>query len=189
MVRLTRSPAFSTPTRISALLIVLMLATAACERTTDVQPRTGDALYTEGMIAQGVTDNHSAKVDETWWFTLPPPYNVSDDPLEVIDASVVKVPDGIKIVRYRAYHRDDTDGMPLLAREGDQQNPDFARLKDYAKAPLKLAPDSGGDVYYVAELEVTAPPKENLRDCRFTYRQNGHTFTQTMGCELELRVG
>ncbi|MFH9672096.1 hypothetical protein ACH4L5_07400 [Streptomyces sp. NPDC017405] len=41
---------------------------------------------------------------------------------------------------------------------------------------------------YGAKMKITAPPKDTVRECRFAYEQGGQAYTQTLDCELELKV-
>jgi hypothetical protein len=126
------------------------------------------------------------KIGETWWFALPVPTNKSAKPIEITEVSIVDVPRGIKVLKYGAYSLEDTEGLALLVKEGSKLTPRFETLRDYSTEPIKVAPRTSSDIYYLAKLKVTSLPNESARYCRFDYRQGGREFTQTLDCEVEL---
>ncbi|KOV99088.1 hypothetical protein ADK65_19275 [Streptomyces sp. NRRL B-1140] len=129
-----------------------------------------------------------AKVGETWWFALPVPANTTSHPIEITDVAVIHVPHGIKVLKYGAYSKVDTEGVPLLVREGGDA-PDFARLTNHIDKPVKVAPGAESDIFYLAKLKITSPPRGSARECRFDYRQGDQDYTQTLDCEVELKTG
>jgi hypothetical protein len=129
-----------------------------------------------------------AKVGETWWFALPVPTNTTSQPIEITDVAVLDVPHGIKVLKYGAYSKVDTEGIPLLVREGGDA-PDFSRLTNHIGKPVRVAPRAESDVFYLAKLKITSPPQGSTRQCRFDYRQGGQAYTQTLDCEVELKTG
>ncbi|MFH9677774.1 hypothetical protein ACH4L5_36715 [Streptomyces sp. NPDC017405] len=132
--------------------------------------------------------NEHARVGEIWYFALPVPYNTSSKPIEIKDVSVVHIPSGIRVLKYGAYNLNDTEGLPLLAKEGEPFTPKFAKLKNYATQPVKVAARKENNIFYLAKMKITAPPKDTARECRFEYEQGGQAYTQTLDCELELKV-
>ncbi len=126
------------------------------------------------------------KVGETWWFALPVPANKSAKPIEITEASIVEVPQGMKVLEYGAYSLEDTEGLALLVKEGSKFTPRFEELRDYSDKPVKVAPHKSSDIYYLARLKITGLPSKSARYCRFDYRQGGREFTQTLDCEVEL---
>ncbi|MGX2995378.1 hypothetical protein JNUCC64_13955 [Streptomyces sp. JNUCC 64] len=189
MTRSTGSRASSARSRALALLAALALALVECSTGQDGDgPRTGAALATDGTQSSGVVGNHHVRVGEVWYFALPVPRNVSSRPIDITDVGVERVPQGVELLGYGAYHLDDTEGLPLLAKEGEPHAPDFDNLKNYAHEPLRVAARSSSDVFYLVKVRITAPPDESLRWCRFDYRQGGSTYTQELDCEADLRV-
>ncbi|MFD3972505.1 hypothetical protein [Streptomyces cyaneofuscatus] len=53
---------------------------------------------------------------------------------------------------------------------------------------MKVEAGESSDIFYLAELKITPPPKESARWCRFDYRQAGRAYSRTMDCEVELTV-
>ncbi|MFF9020479.1 hypothetical protein [Streptomyces eurythermus] len=132
--------------------------------------------------------NEHTRVGEIWYFALPVPYNTSSKPLEIKDVAVEHIPPGIRVLEYGAYDLNDTGGLPILAKEGGPYTPEFAKLKNYAKRPVEVAARKESNVFYLAKMKITAPPKDTARECRFAYEQGGRAYTQTLDCELELKV-
>lgn len=150
-------------------------------------PARGHAL-TGGIQSNGVVGSTHAKVGQTWWFALPVPNNTSGIPIEITSVELVKVPKGITVLGYGAYSRYDTEGIALLAVEGDKWTPPFHKLKNHAPGGVKVPAGQASDIYYLAKMKITAPPKSNARWCRFNYRQSGRNYTQTLNCEVELKT-
>ncbi|MFE2292532.1 hypothetical protein [Streptomyces sp. NPDC059452] len=166
------------------LLAALLLAGSAAQRTDG--RRWGSALAADGMQSSGSVGNDNARVGEIWYFALPVPSNISADPIGITQVAVEHVPPGIEVLGYGAYHLYDTDGLPMLAKKGEPHTPDFARLRNYADQAVEVPAGEGSDIFYLAELKITAPPEGPVRRCRFEYTQNGRAHTQTMDCELIL---
>jgi hypothetical protein len=97
-------------------------------------------------------------------------------------------PSGIRVLEYGAYDLNDTEGLPLRAEEDGSYTPDFAKLKNYFTHPVKVAAGKESNVFYLAKMKITAPPKDTARECRFEYEQGGRVYAQTLDCELELKV-
>ncbi|WP_411119942.1 hypothetical protein [Streptomyces sp. 058-1L] len=148
----------------------------------------GTALATEGTQSSGVVGTESAKVGEVWYFALPVPYNTSSQAIEITEVALKRIPAGIKVLEYGAYHLEDAGGLPLLADDGGPHTPDFGKLKNYGLKPVKVKAGEESNIFYLAKLKITAPPKETARWCRFDYRQGGQAYSQTMDCEVELKV-
>ncbi|MFE7459414.1 hypothetical protein [Streptomyces sp. NPDC057554] len=178
-------------TRIRVLLLVLLLAVlmpagSAAQRTDG--RRWGTALAADGMQASGTVGSENARVGQVWYFALPVPGNISDEPIGITRAAVEHVPPGIEVLGYGAYDMSDTDGLPLLATEGEPHTPDFARLRNYADRAVEVPAGETSDIFYAVRLKITSPPEGPVRRCRFEYTQDGRAYTQTMDCELLLTV-
>ncbi|MEU9578440.1 hypothetical protein [Streptomyces chilikensis] len=186
MVRSRESLASSVRSRVPVLFAAVLLG--ACPSSPE-EAGAGRALDAEGVQSSGVVGSDHAEVGETWWFALPVPHNTSSEPIEITDVSLLHVPAGVKVLEYGAYDLDDTEGLPLLAREGEAETPDFARLENHADEPVKVAAGERSDIFYTVKLKVVAPPRGNARRCRFDYRQNGRSSSQELDCEVSLRVG
>lgn len=187
MTRFRASPEFSIRSEAVFLLAAFLLA--GCSPTQDGgQADPGTALATDGTQSSGTVGNENAHLNEIWYFALPVPYNTSSKPIQITEATIERVPSGLKLLEYGAYDLEDTEGLPLLTKEGDPYTPAFSQLKNYAKKPVKVPAGRESSIFYLAKLKITAPPKQTARQCRFEYRQGGHKYTQTLDCELELKI-
>lgn len=178
------SLAFSTPTRVAALLACLLLASCSSSG----ERASGKALDEQGNQSSGMVGNENAEVGQTWFFALPVLHNISGERIRVTGAKIVDAPEGIQVLGYAAYNREDTEGLPLLVRQGDEQTPQFELLKDYSTSPVQVAAGEESDIFYQAELKITAPPQGSIRTCQFEYRQGDRDYFQTLACEMELKV-
>ncbi|GGR89071.1 MULTISPECIES: hypothetical protein [Streptomyces] len=169
--------------------MLAVLAPAGCSPAHEGgRAAAGNALATDGAQSSGTVGNEHTRVGEIWYFALPVPYNTSSKPIEIKGVAVEHIPSGIRVLEYGAYDLNDTEGLPLLAKEGESYTPEFAKLKNYVKHPVKVAAGKESNVFYLAKMEITAPPKDTVRECRFAYEQGGRAYTQTLDCELDLKV-
>ena len=152
------------------------------------QAAAGSALATDGAQSSGTVGNEHTRVGEIWYFALPVPYNTSSKPIEIKDVAVEYIPPGITVIEYGAYDLNDTEGLPVLAKEGGPYTPKFTKLKNYATNPVKVPAGKESNIFYLAKMKITATPKGTARDCRFEYEQSGQAYTQTLDCELHLKV-
>ncbi|MBE4734915.1 MULTISPECIES: hypothetical protein [Streptomyces] len=180
MIPESTSPARSL--RIGVAVAAALLVTAC---STLGQSPQGAAL--EGGIQEsGTVGSENVQVGDIWWFALPVPTNKSAEPIEITGVSLVEVPTGMKVLGYGAYSLEDTEGLALLAKEGEELAPRFAALRDHSDKPVKVAPHASSDIYYLARLKITSLPSRSARYCEFDYRQSGRAYTQTLDCEVEL---
>ncbi|WP_329326977.1 hypothetical protein [Streptomyces luteogriseus] len=177
-------------TRSRALVLLAALALAGCSSSPGKaeHARVGHALAVDGAQSSGTVGNEHARVGEVWYFALPVPHNTSSRPIEITNVAIERIPAGLKVVSYGAYDLEDTEGLPLLAEEGGSFTPDFGSLKDYGKGPLKVPAEAESEIFYLAKVKIVAPPEGKMSECRFTYRQGGQVYAQTLDCELELKV-
>ncbi len=176
-------PARSLRTGVTVAALAALLLTVFSAH----EPQRSHGIALDGGIQEsGTVGSENAKVGETWWFALPIPTNTSAEPIEITGVSLVQVPKGIRVLRYGAYSLEDTEGLALLAKEGDDWTPRFAALRDHSGKPLKVAPHASSDIYYLARLKITSLPSRSARYCEFAYRQGGRAYTQTLDCEVEL---
>lgn len=146
-------------------------------------------MDTQGAQSSGTVGNTHAQVGQTWYFAFPLPRNVSDRSIQITRVRVVDPPKGMKVVGYAAYNRNDTDGLPLLALKGEADTPDFAHLKNYATAPVTVKAKRESDIFFQARIQIVLPPRAPIRYCQFEYQQGDTKYTQTLDCEMELKVG
>ncbi|OKK06529.1 hypothetical protein AMK26_11020 [Streptomyces sp. CB03234] len=149
--------------------------------------RAGEAIH-GGQHAQGTVGYDHARVGEEWWFALPLPYNQSSRPLRITKVELIDVPAGLEVAGYPAFDLDDTDGVPLLAKEGVPHMPRFSRLVDHSAAGVVVEPNSFSGYYYAAHLKITGPIREKGQGCRFQYEQDGEKYEQIVGCAFALRL-
>jgi hypothetical protein len=169
--------------------VLAVLALAGCSPAHESgRAAVGNALATDGAQSSGTVGNEHTRVGEIWYFALPVPYNTSSKPIQIKDVAVEHIPSGIKVLQYGAYDLNDTEGLPVLAKEDDSYTPEFAKLKNYATHSVKVAAGKESNIFYLAKMKITAPPKDTVRECRFEYEQDGQAYTQTLDCELELKV-
>jgi len=136
----------------------------------------------------GTVGYDHARIGQRWWVALPPPDNGSSHAIEVTKAQITQVPEGLKLLDYGAYLREETDGLALIAREGDKESPDFASLTNYADKPVRVQAKSYSKIYYLARFEVTGPINDNISGCRFEYRQGDRSYQQNVMCDISLRL-
>ncbi|MFF3773863.1 hypothetical protein [Streptomyces sp. NPDC002232] len=129
-----------------------------------------------------------AGVGQKWNIALPLMYNTSPGEIQVTAAEVDHVPDGIRILGYGAYDRNDTEGVALISRVGSPGMPDFDALENHATRAIPVEPGTESDVYYVVRVEITGNVTDNITGATFTYRSGQHTSTQSLPFEASLRL-
>jgi hypothetical protein len=149
----------------------------------------GSALDGGLQSAADVGYEH-AQVGEEYWAGLPLPWNTSGQDVEITKAEFSHVPEGVKVIEYRAVHGNETDGSVMFAHTGGKgSTPDLSKIRNHAGRPFTVRAKSGGDIYYVARVKVTGPVNGTLKDCRFWYRQGSRQYRQQVDCSTIIRLG
>ncbi|MFD6417577.1 hypothetical protein [Streptomyces sp. NPDC060194] len=120
--------------------------------------------------------------------SFPVTTNTSDERLEIRSAQVRRVPDGLRLLEYRAVSLDETGAYSFVSRQGDPGSVDLTTVHDFARKPVVLDAGESGDIYYVARLKVTGPVRGDLDDCALLYEQGGRPYRQTLGCTTTMRL-
>ncbi|MFJ6573769.1 hypothetical protein ACIQNU_40890 [Streptomyces sp. NPDC091292] len=149
--------------------------------------RRGQALN-GGIQTMGTLGNSHVKVGDIWWVAFPELRNSSSVDIVLTGVEMTHVPAGLKVLEYGAFDRSDTEGVPLLAREGASQAPRFDRLTNYVREEIRVKAGKTGDIFYMVRLEATGPIKGNLQGCRYEYQQGSARYEQTLGCDTALRL-
>lgn len=193
MGRFTTRPVSSTPAkRRRAVLVALapvLLAAACLPAGGSKGASAGDALD-GGMQSAGDVGYEHAQIGEEYWAGLPLPWNVSGHDIQITKAEFTHVPAGIKVIEYRAFSGEDTDGNVLFARaDGKGSVADLSKVRDHAGDRVTVKAKSGSHVYYVARIKVTGPIHGSLSGCRFWYTQGTTDYQQQLDCSTIVRLG
>ncbi|MEV5438781.1 hypothetical protein AB0K80_22625 [Streptomyces sp. NPDC052682] len=195
-------PASSTPSRTWGKGRALLLGSALAAALTVLavwslpgeEPSGGHAAGTalDGDIQAGVevTSPH-ARIGKEYWVALPTADNVSDRPLTLLRGEITRVPDGLRIIGYKALSHEDTGGHPLSASPvgGSPGIPDLTTLPDRSGRPAVVPAHEPGEVFWAARVRVTGKVTGDLTGCRYVYRQGGVTYQQDLVCVSRIRVG
>ncbi|MFI8101621.1 hypothetical protein [Streptomyces sp. NPDC086023] len=141
-------------------------------------PAIGTAL---GPGASYETGIEKAQAGDSLWFAFPVLVNTSSDDIEVVGAEVTEVPDSIKITRYAAFDKNDTDGLALNLRDAD-----LARLdpKDQWGETIRVKAHSESNIFYMARLAMVKSRPSIVAGCRVKYRQGGRLYVQDQRCKF-----
>ncbi|MET8582222.1 hypothetical protein ABZX39_15225 [Streptomyces collinus] len=192
-----RTPASSTRTsriRIAALTAVVLLVLGALYALTGSGTggtvREGNALDGGTQSAGNVGYEH-AQVGDEYWAGLPIPWNTSRSDIQLSAAEFTHVPKGVKVVEYRAFDADETDGNVVFASTDAHESGmgDLFKVRNYAGRAVTIKADSGSNVYYVARIKVTGPVHDSLSGCRYSYRQGATRYQQDIDCSTSVRLG
>ncbi|MFF4574236.1 hypothetical protein [Streptomyces sp. NPDC001410] len=167
---------WSTPTRRkgAALTAATLLALAAVYLLADGSGmaalmggvREGHALD-GGMRSAGNVGYEHAQIGDEYWAGLPLPWNKSGQDIQLTAAEFTHVPKGLKVIEYRAFNGDETDGNVVFARtDGDSTMGDLFKVRNYDGHPVTVKAKTSSHVYYVARVKVTGPIHDDLSDCR-----------------------
>ncbi|MFF4867789.1 hypothetical protein ACWDUX_06415 [Streptomyces sp. NPDC003444] len=169
--------------RSSVIALFLVPVLAACTSPQE----TGHALE-EGIQSSGTIGHDSLEVGQQWNLALPLMRNISPEKIRVKSAQVDNVPEGIEVIGYGAYNRNDTEGMALISRTGSPGMPDFDKLKNHFGEQIGIDPNTESDIYYVVKVKITGRITENLAGATFTYDSGEHTYKQSLPFEAALRL-
>jgi hypothetical protein len=152
-------------------------------------PRRGTALN-GGLQSAGEVGYEHARVGDEYWAALPLTWNVSDEDVRITRAEFGHVPEGLKVLEYRAVSVEATEAHVLFAAvDGRGGMDDLSKVRDYAGQGVKVEAKSGADHYYIARVKVTGPVDEALKDCRYWYDQDGARYRQQLDCSTIIRLG
>ncbi|MCK8677448.1 MULTISPECIES: hypothetical protein [Streptomyces] len=140
-----------------------------------------------GNQSNGTVGYSFAEKGDAFWFALPLPSNASGKDLRVVGAEISDLPEGLEVVRYGAFDLNDTEGIPLLLRDGDPGNPEFDQMKDHSQG-FTVKARKLSDYVYMAKLKITGKVQKNGTSCRYRYRQGGETYTQSLRCSFSIRL-
>ncbi|MFE9249736.1 hypothetical protein [Streptomyces sp. NPDC007088] len=169
----------------AALLLAGCGTTSTPADTSSRQP--GHALALE-ETADGTVSNNYAHKGQVWLLGFPPMGNASKSPITITGAHVSQVPDGLHLLGYVAFDERESKGRALLAYEGDPDDVDYRKLKNYAENPYKIPPRKNSRIYYMARVQVVGKIKGHVGECSIYYQRNGVRYEQKAGCDIVLRL-
>ncbi|MER6345109.1 hypothetical protein ACWC10_05955 [Streptomyces sp. NPDC001595] len=195
-------PESSTPSRTArrrrGLLAGLVCAAAALTGLTirllpgdpEEGYRVGTALDGDIQAGMEVTSPHT-QIGKEYWVALPTADNVSDRPLTLLRGEITQVPEGLRIVGYKALSHEDTGGHPLSAAPvgGSPGIPDLTTLPDHSDRPSLIPAHEPGEVFWAARVRVTGKVTGDLTGCRYYYRQGDAEYRQELACVSRIRLG
>ncbi|MFJ3641014.1 hypothetical protein ACIPRD_14805 [Streptomyces sp. NPDC090108] len=180
--------------RLRTVTALLLLTAAVLTSCTGLQTgfgsheAQGSALDGGEQTRMDISFEH-AQIGQEYWVSLPQTSNRSSRALTVLNAEITPVPQGIRIMEYRADSGSDTDGHPvgvsLIKADGD----DLAEAPDHAGHPVPIRAHHMTDIYYLARVKVTGPIRGAFTKCRYRYRQGSTTYQQDLPCQTDIRLG
>ncbi|MFJ4812181.1 hypothetical protein [Streptomyces longwoodensis] len=153
-----------------------LTAAAGGDRVRDYPQGDGIALPLEASTS----GFEHAQVGAEYWVSGPLPDNGTARPLTVLRMRVLRVPEGLEVVRY---------GTVTLRQTGGYL---IGVTQDLAVGPARsfaVAPHDRAGAYFFTRVRVTGPVRGRLSGCRFWYRQGAVEFRQDVGCETVIRLG
>jgi hypothetical protein len=130
-----------------------------------------------------------AQIGSEYWVGVPVAANRSTKPLTLRKARITHVPKGLKILEYRVFSAEETDGFPTtISAHGKNGMPDLAKVHNYAGQPITLKPRADPEKYFAAYVRVTGPVHGALSKCRYWYRQGGTEYQQDLRCHVDIRL-
>ncbi|MET8767583.1 hypothetical protein [Streptomyces sp. NPDC004658] len=161
---------------LTALAVAAALTAAAGgDRARGYAQGDGIALPAEATFSVGY---EHARVGAEYWVSTPLPRNGTAEPLTVL--RVLRVPRGLKVVRYGGVTLDQAGGYAIGVTRDLRAGP--AR-------PFAVAPHGRAGAYFHVRVRVTGPVRGTLSGCRFFYRQGAVEYRQDVGCETDIRLG
>ncbi|MFG2386687.1 hypothetical protein [Streptomyces avermitilis] len=139
----------------------------------------------------GLEVTSPVQVGKEYWVALPTAENTSDRTLTLLKGEITHVPRGLKIIEYRAFSHEETQGHPLGASPvgGSPGIPDLTRMHDYSGRPSRVPAHESGEVFWAARVRVTGKITHTLTGCRYFYRQGKTEYQQDVSCVQRIRLG
>lgn len=129
-----------------------------------------------------------ARVGGEYWVNLPLQANVTGEPLTVLRTEWLKVPQGLRVVRYGVVTLEEMDGYTLGVSDDASFGSGVPGARVHAPRPITVAAHSRADAYVLARVKVTAPVQDNLAGYRVWYRQGAVVYRQDLAWEAALRL-
>ncbi|MFB9390557.1 hypothetical protein ACFPM3_27155 [Streptomyces coeruleoprunus] len=141
----------------------------------------GSALDAEYFGGSGTLGYHQAEIGRSYWYAIPLSSNRSDEEVHITKAEILDVPAGIEVVEYRAFEIEENGAKPMFFMDGE------SGIRAVAGGVTVPAGDWSRR-FYAARLQVTGKIRDDVVRCRYEYEKGGRTYTQLLGCNLDLKV-
>ena len=113
--------------------------------------------------------------------------NKTDSPVTVKQVRLVHVPDGIRVLGYRA-GKVGGPGAAFTSYEGTGQANDFLKYPNLIHSKYAtIPPHAVQRIFFAADLKVVKLTSEYITGCEVTYRAGGQTLRQTFNCQYAMR--
>ncbi|MFI6464613.1 hypothetical protein [Streptomyces sp. NPDC050528] len=188
-------PVSSTPSRRGLLIAATALLIVAAALAAWLVPQDRDSASTRtghaldgGVASQAELQYSNLRVGKEYWLSLPQATNISGEPVTVLKAQFVGLPDGLELVGYKAVSVEDTDGYGVGVLPVKGTADDVSGLPDRSGTPFTVKSHQPAEVYYTARIKATGPVTGDTSRCRFWYRQGSVQYRQDLRCVNQLRL-
>ncbi|MFJ9243086.1 hypothetical protein [Streptomyces sp. NPDC101776] len=124
----------------------MTLSLAAVVLTACANSRTGDG-ESQGKALDGGTQSQAelgfehAQVGQEYWVSLPGTSNVPSTPVTLLNAEIVHVPKGLRVLEYKAVSEKDTDGHAMgVSLVGDRATAEMDHARNHAGRSITVKP-------------------------------------------------
>jgi hypothetical protein len=171
-------------------VITVAAVMAACDSSSDAAPRrtTGTALTGYGPQLTGVlgVQTSDLAVGRVYGFAWPQLTNTSHATVTIESVAVQHVPDGVRVVRYRALSLADTPGYLLSSDIGEANASNYDRYRNHLDDPITIAAGKRSPVYPVVYVKYLGPRPATLSGCLVRYHEGAVQYQQAFHCEFDL---
>jgi len=162
----------------------MCLAAVGCARTGTAD---GDALVDDG--APGRFGIPHAKAGEQDWFALPRFDNRTDQPVHILDITVVDPPPQIRVLLYRGQSAKAVGWVQLGFRPGGNANENPLNTPEVPIGDIVAPPHGRADGYVMMLVELLEAKRVELRRALVTYEMENHVYQQLLTMDLVLTPG
>ncbi|MEV0982028.1 hypothetical protein [Streptomyces sp. NPDC049915] len=153
--------------------------------------RARDWAQGRGLDARGGGEigSEHVRVGGEYWVSMPLAGNVTAEPLTVVRAQWVHVPQGLRVLRY-GVSAVDGDGVCILGVMDDASFPQGAApgAGVHGERPVRVPAHGRADACLLARVKVTGAAQDGLEGIRVWYRQGSVVYRQDLAWEAGLRL-
>jgi hypothetical protein len=165
--------------RLRWVVVVVALVLAGCS--------SAGGFLSDDDADTGVGFPH-ARIGEQLWFALPSIDNDSGQVVRLVDIKIADIPPQVKVLRYRGQSTISVGWRQLTYREGGGARENPLNQREVKIRDIIAPPHGRADGYVMAEVELTAPKRAELRHAVVTYEVEGRQYRQQLSMDVVIEV-
>jgi hypothetical protein len=129
------------------------------------------------------------RIGRTYGFAFPALHNVSGRTLTLERVTLVHVPTGVGVLKYKLLSIKETPGYLLDSSPGSGDSSDYAKYPNYPLSKrVVVKAHSLSDYYPIFYVRAVGPLPiaQHMSGCRYMYAQSGKRYEQILPCDYSL---